>query len=405
MKTTCSKKNSGSVLLATMFFVLAIAAYLVNYLLLVQNSNQLVARAQRWNAAMPIAEAGIEEGMAKLNIVGISTSSNAISFSTLSHDLNNGTYYVSGSAAGVVSTITSTGMVTAPITGDTIVRAVQVTVQRSALFSKGIVAMTYITLKGNGPIVDSYNSTNGPYDPSATPGTNGGIAALNGIVDLGNHTIDGNAYLGPNSTITSGPNGGVTGTTYKDFNIQFPDAFIPTNDATGNPISWAGAPGGSSSHTFTTPGYYIVNDNGDIAVNPGVTVTLDVRVSNYSPSGLTINGGTTNAGTVIMYQESGSVILGGNNSGGAVNNQPKNFVYFGLPGVTTITYGGGSKFVGVIYAPEADFTMNGGGPANNFIGSLIVKSVTDNGTFNLHYDESLVGYYYGYYVGSSWQEL
>jgi len=33
--------------------------------------------------------------------------------------------------------------------------------------------------------------------------------------------------------------------------------------------------------------------------------------------------------------------------------------YYGLPGVTSVTFGGTSSFVGVIYAPEASLTLNG----------------------------------------------
>lgn len=420
MKHSRLQRSSGSVLLATMGFVLAIAAFMVAYLYVVQNSNRSVSRAQAWNSALAITEAGIEEGLANLNQVAITTNPIATTFNPFSHNLNGGTYYVSSSAAGVVSTITSTGVVSAPLTGDAIPRAVRITAQRQALFSKGMVSMTTIDMKGNGVISDSYNSTNGPYS-SAPHGANGDVAALNGVVNIGNHTIDGNLYLGPNSTYSppQSGQGGVTGTVYQDWNMQFPDAFLPTNDINGNLISWTPAPitnSGPSTidHIFTNSGYYSITDNGNIIVAAGITVTLDVKQFSYdlSKATITIYGGTTNAGSVIMYQESGSVTLGGTSSGGAFNNpptipsnRPENFVYFGLPGVTSIKYNGSSDFVGVIYAPEADLELKGGGSGVNFSGSLIVKSLTIDGNYNIHYDTSLLGYYYGYYVAGSWQEL
>jgi len=62
--------------------------------------------------------------------------------------------------------------------------------------------------------------------------------------------------------------------------------------------------------------------------------------------------------------------------------------------------------MGVIYAPEADLKFNGGGSDGlDFLGSLIVNSVTMGGNFDFHYDVSLIGYYYGYYVAGSWEEL
>jgi choice-of-anchor A domain-containing protein len=107
-----------------------------------------------------------------------------------------------------------------------------------------------------------------------------------------------------------------------------------------------------------------------------------------------------------MYQVAGSLKLSGSAAGGATNNRPENFVYFGLPGVTAIAFSGNASFVGVIYAPEADFTQSGGGNSDiDFRGSIVVKSITVNGNFALHYDDSLAGYYYGYYAVGSWQEL
>jgi hypothetical protein len=403
-----TNKRSGSVLVGAMIFVMMIAIGLVSYLLLVQNSDQTVARAQQWNSALPIAEAGVEEAMACLNSVTFTTNQSATNFTLPQQSLNGGYYNVSIAVTNVVTNvITSRGSVYAPITKDLISRTVQVTAQRQGLFTKGIISMTDITMNGNGIATDSWNShdptqsSNGIYNGYV--GTNGDVAAVDGFVDLGNHTIDGNLWLGPNSTFSGGS---VAGTIYTDFHMQFTDSPLPTpTDINGNIIPWSPAPGNTSTHDFTNSGYYIINDNGKIIVEPGITVTLDVRQSSYSPSALTINGGTTNAGTVIMYQESGSLNLGGNAAGGAINNRPANFVYFGMSGVTSVTLGGSSDFVGVIYAPEADMTLNGGGSGNNIMGSLIVHSITMNGHYDIHYDTSLQGYYYGYDVVGSWQEL
>ena len=49
--------------------------------------------------------------------------------------------------------------------------------------------------------------------------------------------------------------------------------------------------------------------------------------------------------------------------------------------------------------------LSGGGSSNDFIGAFIVKKLTVNGHYNFHFDDSLVGYYYGYYAVGSWQEL
>ena len=65
---------------------------------------------------------------------------------------------------------------------------------------------------------------------------------------------------------------------------------------------------------------------------------------------------------------------------------------YGLPSLTSISFGGNAAFTGTIYAPEADFSFGGGG--NNtydYVGSLVTNSCKLNGHANFHYDESLTG--------------
>jgi len=419
MKGTVMKKihfsrEAGSVLLATMIFVLAIAAFLVSYLVLVQNSNQNVARAQQWNAALAVAEAGIEEGFANLNMAGMSKSSNAISFSPFSSSLNGGGYSVNSAAVGVITTMNSTGTVSAPISGQPIARIVQVTAQRQALFSKGIISMTSIRMNGNGVGSDSFNShdtnqsVNGKYVGAYYSGTNGDIASVDGFVNLGNHDIKGDLYLGPNSGMDPKSKGTVLGETYNDWNMQFGNVDIPKTDAAGVDITglWTPAPGTGSLYTFTNSGYYIVNDaKAGIVVNPGITVTIRVDATDFAPAKLDIQGGITNPATVIMYQMSGSLTLSGNSAGGAAGSRPENFQFFGGTNLTSIAYSGTSDFYGVIYAPQADMSLSGGGSGINFVGSFLVKSFTMNGSYNIHYDTSLVGLYWGLFVAGNWREL
>jgi hypothetical protein len=61
----------------------------------------------------------------------------------------------------------------------------------------------------------------------------------------------------------------------------------------------------------------------------------------------------------------------------------------------------------VIYAPNANFTMNGGGnSAYDFVGASITKTVTMNGHFKFHYDEALAKYGPSRgFVLTSWNEM
>jgi hypothetical protein len=262
----------------------------------------------------------------------------------------------------------------------------------------GVVNSVQIT--GSGIVTDSYNSqdptqsTNGYWNGYS--GTNGNIASVNGVVNIGNQIINGNLFLGPNASYASSA-GQVTGKIFTNANLPFPDVSLPTNDASGNPIIWISAPNttnGSGKHVtvfhdFTASGYYTITDLLAVIVEPGVTVALDVKTSNWNPVYLNINGGTTNSGNVVLFVESGACTLVGNSVGGPSGNRPANLWCYGLPEITGINLSGNSSFVGVIYAPEATITVNGGGTNFDFIGSVIANSIALNGPYAFHYDESL----------------
>ena len=78
-----------------------------------------------------------------------------------------------------------------------------------------------------------------------------------------------------------------------------------------------------------------------------------------------------------------------------------------MPEVTSIVLAGNGTFVGTIYAPNAAFTLNGGGQDFvDFIGASITKTAVMNGHFNFHYDEALrnIGPFRGFVV-TAWTEI
>lgn len=274
-------------------------------------------------------------------------------------------------------------------------------------FSYALAAKSNINMNGNSLIADSYNSadtnlsTNGQYVQTKAS-TNGSVASGFGIVNAGVVTINGNLYLDSNAVYSiSGEQ--VSGIIYSNYGLQFPAVVLPTTDASSNAVVWLNAPGTTNSHDFTLSGYYWVNDSGTITVEPGVAVTLLVTAQFFHPSSITLRGGMTNSGSIVMYlsppNPGGSATLNGNSAGAAIGNRPANFICFGLPTVSSVTLAGIADFVGVIYAPDAVVTMNGGGSAINLSGSIIAGRVTDNGHYSFHFDESLLtagpfGYYH-----------
>jgi hypothetical protein len=107
-----------------------------------------------------------------------------------------------------------------------------------------------------------------------------------------------------------------------------------------------------------------------------------------------------------LYTSATSASLGGNESANSTGTAD-NFSFYGLPECTSITYGGNATLIGTIYAPNADFILNGGG--NNridYVGASITKTARLNGHFNFHYDEALgrSGPFRGFII-DQWFEL
>jgi hypothetical protein len=84
------------------------------------------------------------------------------------------------------------------------------------------------------------------------------------------------------------------------------------------------------------------------------------------------------------------------------------FQYYGFPNNTIVDWGGNDAYKGTVYAPQAVFTLAGGGSGApiDYMGACVVYQVVINGHFNFHYDENLKRKdpFSGYAPGS-WLEL
>src|SRR6187401_1101502 len=69
MKIRISREHGGT-LLVCLSLAIVLGTALASYLKLVEYQNKSVVRSQYWNAAIPAAEAGIEEALTHLNYVG-----------------------------------------------------------------------------------------------------------------------------------------------------------------------------------------------------------------------------------------------------------------------------------------------------------------------------------------------
>ena len=146
--------------------------------------------------------------------------------------------------------------------------------------------------------------------------------------------------------------------------------------------------------TYSTNHYDHVIGNGDYyatSLSGTTVVTGKGRLS--MPNGLNMGNGDgitiAPGGSIEIYSGGTGITIGGNGVLNA-NGYAGNFIVYCADTVKSFTLNGNGEFTGVLVAPSADLTMNGGGNSRqDFTGALMVNSVRMNGHFNFHYDEAL----------------
>jgi hypothetical protein len=325
----------------------------------------------------------------------------------------------------------STGPSTAPTS---ITRRIYVQTHFDPLFVVAMAALGNIDLRGNNIATDSFDSSdplfsnNGMYPTGNASRTraHGDICTDMGLIDslsLGNADIKGNVRTGPGTnTMSIGPNGSVGDRAWveggnngiqpnhstTDFNVVFPTVIPPSSlplPVINTNLNGTNYITGSSTGDYLTMGTF---PSGTTVISTPTNTVLNLRITgNVSLNGndaiiIAPTGGQVN---IFMYGSTFS--LTGN---GAINNQSgyaNNFTLFGMPSCTTINFGGNAGFCGGVYAPNAAFSLGGGGNnAYDFVGSSVTRTVSMNGHFNFHFDENLakVGPGRGY-IPVAWREM
>lgn len=395
-----SKSVQASILLITVLVAVIVAGALGGYLLTVSNENSLVARSQAWNDALVVAEAGIEEGMAMVNIDGPSSASaNWPSVAsangwTASGNVYTLTRYVGSSSNYYTVTITNNSSTTVIKSvgtvpwsvgfggPHTVSRAVLVTNSIGNFFAGAILVKKGIKFTGN-TLIDSFNSqdptysVNGQYDPSRRHDS-GNIATIESnitqaISGVGSTTVYGQAYTGPGDTVkmvgsssigdADWVNGGHSGMqeVHDDLNTEIPDA-PPAPTWTGTPL--------------TMPKMGINANSILVSSGPGTTNVYNGNISLIGNSSLTITNaaGVASGGTVVV-----------NGSFGAVGN------------------------LSVTIAPNVTFVLNtsskisltGNTVFNSLAGSTLIMDstggadITGNGAVTLGTNANFIGYFGG----------
>lgn len=332
-------------------------------------------------------------------------------YGPITRTLSSGTYSVLYTD-DAYPVIYSRGRVAVPSISATISRTLRVAVTNYPLFMVGIAARNGIDLAGNKVDIDSFNSAdpnlslNGRYS-AAKASTNGDIASFAGVVNVSSATVQGDVFLGPTASEEIKKNGVITGGVYNDFNLEFESVVLPATSS-----SWSQASKGSTvingrtyDYAFMLSGDYTIPSSGNIYVAPGATVRVKVTDNKFTATYIEVDGTGLNSGSLAIYMTGQSFTLSGKAivDGGVA----KNLSYYGTDSNTIINVTGNADFTGTIYAPNADFTLGGGGTDNyDFVGASVTKTLKLNGHFHFHFDEDLLkhGPFSGY-VASTWDEI
>jgi len=409
MRITSSKTNrrSGSVLAVTLLTTLIIGIALTGYIVLVANNNQSGMRSGAWNAAIPVAEAGLEEALAHLNRnfpTNIFSAGWELDGTNLvrTRSLGVDSYTVRFSAA-TNSIVECSGSVLLPWNGTHVTRTIRLQTRWTGVVLKAFAAKEDIKLNGYNIRSDSFDSrdTNystltGGYDPAKAK-DGGDIAtnsSLDGGLNAGNAKVYGKLSTGPDGSVNTGPNLSVGNTAWHDAgntgiqpgwvnddsNVLMPDLSRPFNGGAFFP-GGGNIDGTNYNHILGSDNYQVVNFGGRVLVTGQAVLLVTKRVLFTGNDFIRIAPG----GSLRLYVEASAANIGGN---GVINEtgNAANFSYYGLPSNTSLSISGNGELIGVIYAPSAKVDLNGGG---NFYGAISCKTASMNGGFSFHFDEAL----------------
>jgi hypothetical protein len=277
-------------------------------------------------------------------------------------------------------------------------------------FRFGFVAKQGIDLNGNNLYVDSFDSTdptkstNGSYD-GAKKQANGNMAVggalTNSITNAASCNLYGSALTSPTGTVAMGPADSM-GATFdtsmrattiaeavaygwlrNDCTLSVPDVALPAGAGSWSNLGSINGSMALSAGDYRTTGIQL---NG-----PGTWLTIEGTVRLYVTGSVHTAGNgmiVVQPGASLELYAGGNVSVGGNAvvnlTGLATNNR-----WYGLPTSTSWSVNGNGTWIGVVRAPSAALTLNGGGITGDMSGVFVAESVTFNGATQLHCDESI----------------
>lgn len=288
--------ESGGVLLVVLISSMIMGVTLGSYLKFTGTQSRSIQKSQAWNAAIPVAEAGIEEALAHINDSVIGTNFALNGWTVVSNQFERSGTIEGGRYTVRVSPdrfpiITAVGWASGEKGTNEYRRTVRVTTTQYATGMTGLITKGNLVMTG-GTSIDSFDSqdpaynTLGRYD--AAKNKDGAyVASVYG--NLSAEVIYGSAGTGPTGVATGtigdeawvASNTGIQPGKYaNDVNLAFPTVDPPWNWGTASSL-----PGGG---TVALTNYYYWSSK----------ITTTNMPSPVPPSGVTIN---TNGFITLAY--------------------------------------------------------------------------------------------------------
>lgn len=439
------RADRGSVLLAALLTVTVVGLALGSYLWLVSHQNLATMRSLAWNSAIPVVEAGVEEALTQLfyNDIDHLSANNwtvqANGWYSRTRDVDGRSYFEVMIEHADPPRIVSTGYVPAPmapaslfgailanvppVSAPYVKRRVQVNTARNPLFHGAMIATGKIDMAGNNISTDGFDSgdpqysTNGKYDSTKTKasGDVGTNLGLTDSINVANADIKGHVGTGPGGTIDIGPNGTVGDVAWVDGGSlgvkpgwSNDDVHVEVYDVPQPFTSYSTPAGGTVNNVNydfvldQSQNYKLSDFHGKVLVTANASLWVTDTLSFINPSDyIYIAPGAS----LKLYVSASSAVIGGS---GIMNSDSyaTTFQYYGLPGNTSLAFKANASFTGTIYAPEADFTLGGGGKnVYDFVGSCVVHTIKLNGHYHFHFDEALRRSLWKGYIVTTWNEV
>lgn len=246
-------------------------------------------------------------------------------------------------------------------------RAVDSFVQFSdaSIFDFAVFADESLRINGT-PLIDSYNSDEGPYDPE-TANDNGDIGTnsegASSVDIIGNAEVNGDVNIGPEGNTELGETDSVV-------------------DLTGD-VTISGSISQLDEEKNFSPNTTSLEDLGKFKVTGSTVYALAGGTYHFSEFTIGGTGSVVADGPIVIYV-TGKVSLGG---GGLVtsDNIPANFLIY-VTDDSTVSVSGSADVYAGIYAPDSAISLNG---SADFFGAIVGNTFTHSGTVDMHFDEAL----------------